>query len=310
MRFYKNTKIFSVEDLIKYPEYIQFIDSFLGSFFVSTHSIIDYLIIAKFRFQKNKLIETDFNEIDKFLRRRKLMLGIKTNMYFKENKALLWRKRLLALLESNQTFVREFLLKPNYYTEEAKTKFYKSIYFWLETEKSDNNEINLNDWINDYKNQADPKILESLQIDLEEYKRKLYIESQKEKSEPKYIYDIFNFDTDAKKIEIYNKLNQILLSKNYISYNKLGNYYSLNFPNKENAACTAIYYCLVTSNIIEGSHEPKLLQKLFQNWFKMKESKSLDRSIRDCFTGEFAKDGNKKELFIDKIEQEIINLKY
>jgi competence protein ComGC len=54
MAFYRNTKIFSVEDLIKYLEYIQFIESFLGSFFVSTNSIIDYLVVAKFRFQSNK----------------------------------------------------------------------------------------------------------------------------------------------------------------------------------------------------------------------------------------------------------------
>lgn len=53
MKLYRNTINFSVEDLIKYPVHIQFFESFIGSFFVTTHSIIDYLVVAKFRFQNN-----------------------------------------------------------------------------------------------------------------------------------------------------------------------------------------------------------------------------------------------------------------
>jgi hypothetical protein len=65
--FYRNLKKFSVEELVKYPTFIHIIDSFLNSFFVSTNSVIDYLVLAKFRFQGDKISEPDFKEINEFL---------------------------------------------------------------------------------------------------------------------------------------------------------------------------------------------------------------------------------------------------
>jgi hypothetical protein len=299
---YQNSDKFSIEEIIKYPKLVQFYQLFTGAFYTSTKSIIDYLVLLKFRYQGDKITETDFKEINEFLEHWIFTLKLGIIFSYGNSKTLIWRQRLHYLLKSENEFLKDFIISPNYFLIENRDSLFKSIYFWLNSIKSDNTTIDVKLWIHDIREQTNQSLLNKLDQQFDGFKKQISDKFADDKNEPADIYEIFNSKLVEEKLEIFNEINLFLMEIGYISKNNLTDKFKLNFPNKESSACAAIYYCLVKYKIIEGYHNPKLLQKLFLNWFQIEESKSLNRILRDTFKNGFGEDQTKKEVYINKIE--------
>ena len=206
-------------------------------------------------------------------------------------KSMLWKKRMVFLIENKMDILVELLSREDYHSNEARAEAIIKIHEWLQKIKHQNHEVNIKDWIEDIKKDFEKSV--SIQTKSLQKLKALPIPKPK----PPYFYQIFKGENDDEKKKKFDNLVSILLAEGWITEDTKRQKYIWKEEAHGGRLNLAGFFFILNKYHLAFTPNPKEVTVLINQWL-------IHDFTFDSLTKALQK--SKQELFLDRNNKQYI----